>query len=421
MKSSRKTKTIILIIFGILFSPLFINNPKFNAKNRYITSNYNDFINLKLSAISGKIHINNNWSAAKTAGICTGLGTSSNPYIIEDLIIDGGDSGSCILIENSNVYFKIENCSLLNSGGTGWDDGEYAYAGIELENVRNGDLTNNNCSNNFVGILAKDCYNIQVLDNYVNNNDEFGILIWNVNNSDIYANIIRYNPQGLGLDESNHNTLSDNIFEFNFVGLAIAFHSNYNILTGNNITSNDIGVQFHTSKCNTLINNIYSNNGVDIDGTQENCEIDGEFPFTITLIIIIVIICIVILTIMGGVLYRRRKIKFKSEIKLKKKDVEKLREIKTLEKQDKEETLPLEPIQSIKTEEVELIPPVLEGRVDEPIMEAPVELPTEVEHTASVPEQRKEKVEDISFYCKFCGMGLTNKAKFCPQCGTSIT
>lgn len=34
----------------------------------------------------------------------------SNPYVIEYLVIDGGYSGSCILIEYSEVYFIIENC-----------------------------------------------------------------------------------------------------------------------------------------------------------------------------------------------------------------------------------------------------------------------------------------------------------------------
>ena len=89
---------------------------------------------MKISAVSGKIHIYYNWSATKTAGICTGSGTKTDPYIIEDLEIDGGGSGSCILIENSNVYFKIENCMDYNSGNA-WAD-----AGIRLYNVDNGKL-----------------------------------------------------------------------------------------------------------------------------------------------------------------------------------------------------------------------------------------------------------------------------------------
>jgi len=65
------------------------------AGNNNKVSEYNDEINLdnknlKISAISGKIHIDNNWTATKSAGICTGTGTYSDPYVIEDLVINGG-------------------------------------------------------------------------------------------------------------------------------------------------------------------------------------------------------------------------------------------------------------------------------------------------------------------------------------------
>ncbi len=82
MKSNRKTKTIILIILGIFFAflPIFINNPRFTTKNSYITSNYNgkfNHDNLKITSVSGKIHIDGNsgWAAFKAAGNCTGNGT----------------------------------------------------------------------------------------------------------------------------------------------------------------------------------------------------------------------------------------------------------------------------------------------------------------------------------------------------------
>lgn len=133
MTSDRKTK-IIIIVFGILFAfiPIFINNPRFITRDRDIPSNYNDEFDqdiLKISAVSGKIHIDGNsgWAAFKAAGNCTGSGNYTHPYVIENLVIDGVESGSCIWIENSNVYFKIENCSLYNSG--------YQNSGIQLINV----------------------------------------------------------------------------------------------------------------------------------------------------------------------------------------------------------------------------------------------------------------------------------------------
>jgi hypothetical protein len=63
---------------------------------------------LKTAKISNTIYINN-WSEAKSMGICTGDGTYSSPYLLKNLVIDGRKSSSCIHIENSTKYFKIEN------------------------------------------------------------------------------------------------------------------------------------------------------------------------------------------------------------------------------------------------------------------------------------------------------------------------
>ncbi|GAH39004.1 unnamed protein product, partial [marine sediment metagenome] len=106
----------------------------------YFYGSYNNFD-------SGKIHIDGNsgWSDAKNAGICTGSGSYSNPYVIEDFVINGGGWGTCILIENSDVYFKIQNCTIFNSGG-------YSNAGIRLSNVNNSLIITNNYSSNYNGI-----------------------------------------------------------------------------------------------------------------------------------------------------------------------------------------------------------------------------------------------------------------------------
>jgi hypothetical protein len=90
---------------------------------------------LRSSAISGKIHINRNWSATKTAGICTGSETVSDPYLISDLIVNCKGEGKGIFIENFSSYFKSENCTIYNSEST--HDIIYA-GGIQIENVING-------------------------------------------------------------------------------------------------------------------------------------------------------------------------------------------------------------------------------------------------------------------------------------------
>ena len=47
------------------------------------------------------------WAQAAAEDWCYGSGTWSNPYIIENVIIDAGSSGNCLEIRNSNVFFKI--------------------------------------------------------------------------------------------------------------------------------------------------------------------------------------------------------------------------------------------------------------------------------------------------------------------------
>lgn len=168
MKS--KVYVIILILLGVLYicSPFFITDINSIERNNSNNSEYSDGFDMdkdtpKISTISGKIHINNNWSAAKAAGICTGNGTYTEPYTIQDLVIDGGGSGSGILIENSVAYVKIENCKVSNYGNTKFE------AGIRLNSVKNLQLINNNCSSNFVGIILYNTSSINITANTVTN------------------------------------------------------------------------------------------------------------------------------------------------------------------------------------------------------------------------------------------------------------
>jgi len=149
-----KKTTIVLFILGILLpiSVILINDTE---NNEFPTIN-ND---LKISTVADKIHINNNWSDSKTAGICTGSGTESDPYIIENLEIDGGGIGDCILIENTTDYFIIENCYVNNTGDNYFD------AGIKLIDVDNGQLINNNATGPAFGFFLNRSDNNLIVGN----------------------------------------------------------------------------------------------------------------------------------------------------------------------------------------------------------------------------------------------------------------
>ena len=103
---------------------------------------------------------------------CTGKGTWMDPYVIENVTIDGLRSGNCIRIKNSNVFFIIRNCILFNASSGGTD------GGIKLEDTNNGILINNNCSyNGGSGISIISCNNNTFMGNIANNNGEYGIYV----------------------------------------------------------------------------------------------------------------------------------------------------------------------------------------------------------------------------------------------------
>jgi len=265
MKSNAKSKIIFLIALGILFafSPIITTNLSFITGNSIKSSEYNDAINLdnkilQISAVSGKIHIDNNWTAAKSTGICTGNGTYSEPYVIEDLIINSGNSESCILIENSDVYFKIENCTLYNSG-----PGLY-NAGIKLNNVLNGQLINNDCStNNGVGIGLYQCQNITIVGNIVNNNDEVGLFLEVSHNNILSENTLNENSDGIYLGLSNNNKILNNsAFNNDLRGIYLSSSSNNNTIMNNNVTYNrDNGIDISDSQDIKIVGNIANHNG----------------------------------------------------------------------------------------------------------------------------------------------------------------
>ncbi|TFG17013.1 MAG: hypothetical protein EU533_08595 [Promethearchaeota archaeon] len=184
-ESKLKFKTFAYSLIGfLLLTGIFIFNREY-SKNIEICGS--DLINdLRSSANSGKIHINNNWTATKTAGICTGEGTESNPYLLENLVIDAGGVGNAIQIENTTQYFEIKNCTLFNAG-LGFDD-----SGISLLNVRNGRIINNTMYGNVHGMSIDSCLNLKIVKNKMINN-QYGLGMVFTNESIFYLNSFALN------------------------------------------------------------------------------------------------------------------------------------------------------------------------------------------------------------------------------------
>jgi len=217
--------------------------------------------NPKISVNSEPIHIDgdnpsSNWMVAKNAGICTGNGSYSEPYVIKDLIINGGGVGSCILIENSFVYLKIENCSVSNSGQN------YPDAGIQLSDVSNALIIDNNCSSNLGGIRFFGGSNNTISKNFADNNYN-GLTINYSNGTKILENNLISNNYGIVFSpECNNNNVSRNIVNNNYIGIIIDYQCDNNDIVGNIVNANFYaGIMLWQSDNNKILGNTINYNG----------------------------------------------------------------------------------------------------------------------------------------------------------------
>ncbi|MFW9948437.1 MAG: nitrous oxide reductase family maturation protein NosD, partial [Candidatus Odinarchaeota archaeon] len=254
---SKKEKLIILLIIGLVF-PLFINRNISFSDNQEINK-----IDLKSSYeyIESFIHVFGNWSATTSEPWCSGEGSWSNPYIIENVAIDASNSPTDygIYIQDSNVFFIIKNCKVYNS----------LDYGIYLESVNNSKLINNNCSNNdYPGIaILYECSNNTIQGNIVNDNRYDGIYFWQYcNNNTISGNIVNDNGEtGISIyDNINNTIIKENIINNNGeYGIEVVDWSGFNTMSNNIVQNNgERGIDIeYQGKNNTLLSNIINNNG----------------------------------------------------------------------------------------------------------------------------------------------------------------
>ncbi|MHA1197017.1 MAG: right-handed parallel beta-helix repeat-containing protein, partial [Promethearchaeota archaeon] len=135
---------------------------------------------------------------------CSGSGTFTDPYVIENVTINGKNSSSCITILNSDAYFIIRNCTLYNSSNND--------AGIYLYHTNNGKIIDNYCYGNSNGIELYRSNNNIIIGNIANNNTYYGVaLSHSSNNNTIIGNTANYNTHGITIPfDCFNNTLSGN-------------------------------------------------------------------------------------------------------------------------------------------------------------------------------------------------------------------
>ncbi len=204
------------------------------------------------------IYIDGNASFASQASSegWSGNGSAGNPYVIDGYDIDGTGWWGSIYIRNTDVYFVISNCYVY--GGN---------CGIHLENVTNGLVTYNNCSDTtqWGGVLLDNSRNNTVSNNTCLNNIEG---VWAYASG---SNVVRENNcsanryAGIRLRFAINNMISNNTCWSNGRGIDVDSSSS-NAIIGNTCSSNYYGMYVYSSGANTFINNAMMRDGVFIDG-----------------------------------------------------------------------------------------------------------------------------------------------------------
>jgi parallel beta-helix repeat protein len=194
---------------------------------------------------------NYNWS---------GSGVKGEPFIIQNLNfnynIDTFRFGSVLLIQNTDVYFQIRNCTLTGN--------LYSLIGISLENVSNGVLSNNSIPMNHGvrGLDLQNTYNIIIENNTIIGGDGSAMSLWNSSNTAIQDNIFHNNSGGIGVSHSDDVIIADNYIYDSGFGISLSY-SLYSEIRGNILENNtNYGIRIEDSNYSIITENyLNKNNG----------------------------------------------------------------------------------------------------------------------------------------------------------------
>ena len=196
----------------------------------------------------GRIFISSDKEFTAANGVVSGSGTQADPYIIEGWAIDASD-GIGIYILNTTKYFVIRNCMVKNGQN-----------GIRLQNVINGKVINNTCSNNDEGIFLVGSSNNTLTTNTCESNQNGIELVYGSSNNTISNNTCESNQNGIWLSGSSNNTISNNTCSNNNEGIFIEYSSNNTLTTNTCCWNYSYGIRLYGSSNNTLSYNTCLNN-----------------------------------------------------------------------------------------------------------------------------------------------------------------
>ncbi|MHA2245509.1 MAG: right-handed parallel beta-helix repeat-containing protein, partial [Candidatus Hodarchaeales archaeon] len=220
----------------------------------------------------------------------SGDGTSTNPYIIENLIMVDIWGNTLFEIKNTDAHFQLKN-SLLAGGSNGIvlsnvthgliQNNTIIQNGISIYSSRNIILSNNTIDNGYkTGIYLNNSCHINILDNTLSNNHGSGIHLEKASHINIFDNkIANNNESGIKTENSVNNVITNNFIDTNTIG--ISFHSSKNTSISSNRINNNafLGIFFNENSSNnkissnTVIDNIWG--GISLENSWD-CRLSNN-------------------------------------------------------------------------------------------------------------------------------------------------
>jgi len=178
---------------------------------------------------------------------------------------ENGNANCVVNASDSNDHVFAVTADWVNITGFTVENATVSYqAGIHLgSGVSHCNISNNNASNNAIGILLYSSGSSNTLtDNTANSNDDYGIYLYSSSNSTLTNNTASNNIQGITLySSSNSNNLTSNTANSNSdYGIYLSSSSNNNF-TNTTANSNGHGILLSSSSNNNFTNTTTNSNG----------------------------------------------------------------------------------------------------------------------------------------------------------------
>ena len=263
------------VMLGVILSSMFVGeiltlspNPPAELYTKENLSNIPPHISGNHAPI--KIDGNADFATQSTENGWTGDGSVGNPYVIQNLVIlTDVDDQSAIFINNTDVFFIIQNCTI-SSTGENTIDQNYP-SGIQLQSVSNAKISNNTAENcNFNSFSLQNSNNNTLTDNTAPNT-HYGFYLEDSNNNTLTNNLVQNSrARGFTLLESSNNILKGNIIRNNILdemillnahtGILIRQSSHNNTLINNTVYRYVFGFALEESNNNIIAYNTARNN-----------------------------------------------------------------------------------------------------------------------------------------------------------------